>query len=131
MAVVHADGVRCDDERCAKVPGRLGQLGIDATDPRAQWFVRAVHLRFVDDAAAGIFAETCPGCLGVVDASLPGTRTRPAQRGSDGRYMPGSRLTYTDCECSRGASEGEILAEHELTEFFSRRSEPSTGTSRD
>lgn len=92
------------------------------------WLVRATHLRFCEDIAAAIMAETCPDCLGVVEGSAPGTREAPALRDDSGRFLPGARMRYTFCQCAGVRVDHRQLPErHGLAGIFRGYVEDGTG----
>lgn len=109
-----------------KLTTYLQQLRRRTNDPAVlAWGERAATLRYVDDVAAGIVAETCPDCLGVVLGSTAGTRTT---RLPNGRFGPNR---YRDCECGTRVSVDALVLLHGLRGAFGPGTVAATGQAQD
>lgn len=107
---------------CSRCESYAGQVAGRTNDPDVlAWAARAARLRYDDNVAAGIIAETCPDCYGVVEGSAPGTQQA---RDASGKFA-GSR--YRACKCGSRVYTDDLVARHGLTGAFPRGIVAATG----
>ena len=101
----------------------LRRLATRTNDPgMLAWGERAARLRWIDGAAAGIFAETCPDCLGVVAGSAAGSTRVEGQ--VEPRYLP--------CLCGTRVDIDDLTHRHGVYDVLSRNgTQSATGQPQD